>query len=313
MRFVSYAGLYAREIITDAAALTPALVVNDTFAVIGRVVASALGIPFVNVCAGHDRRPGRVVDGYLRDPRLSVSAVCHGAIESLHALGLDDVTALSWADGVSPYLNVYCEPPAYLPADGRAAFEPIAFYGSLSPCSEPTPGRASLFQSGDRLRVYVSLGSVGWRLFHTETRSALDAIADALGARDDVDAVFSIGHEGATDDELAALGTPQREGAPLARPAGRLGGRRRLRHPSRAELDTRGDLLRAFRWSRIRCSPISLTLRRTASPSLSRFHSSRGFGRRSLRPPSAGRWPRSPTGATRWPRRSTSRVSGSSR
>ena len=101
---------------------------------------------------------------------------------------------------------MYCEPPAYLPADGRAAFEPIAFYGSLSPCSEPTPGRASLFQSGDRLRVYVSLGSVGWRLFHTETRSALDAIADALGARDDVDAVFSIGHEGATDDELAALG-----------------------------------------------------------------------------------------------------------
>ena len=58
VRFVSYAGLYAREIITDAAALTPALVVNNTFAVIGRVVASALGIPFVNVCAGHDRRPG---------------------------------------------------------------------------------------------------------------------------------------------------------------------------------------------------------------------------------------------------------------
>ena len=177
VRFVSYAGRYAREIISDAAALTPALVVYDTFAVIGRVVASALDIPFVNVCAGHDRRPGRVVDGYLRDPRLSVSAACHRAIESLHELGLDDVTALSWADGVSPYLNVYCEPPAYLRADGRAAFEPIAFYGSLSPDSGPRAATAT--PSSTRRRP-----PAGVRLARLRRLAALPH-RDAIRARGD--------------------------------------------------------------------------------------------------------------------------------
>jgi len=39
VRFVSYAVRYAREIVADAAALDPAIVVHDTFGVIGRVVA----------------------------------------------------------------------------------------------------------------------------------------------------------------------------------------------------------------------------------------------------------------------------------
>jgi UDP:flavonoid glycosyltransferase YjiC (YdhE family) len=204
VRFVSYAGRYAREIVADSAALDPSVVVYDSFAVIGRVVGRLLGVPYVNVCHGHDRPPGPTLARYRADPRLAVSDACRRSVAALHELGLDEITPLSWVDALSPYLNVYGEPPEFLSAESRAAFAPVAFYGSVpvGRAREPSRGVSLFPGSVDRRRVYVSLGSVGWRLFHDDTRAALLAVADALASRDDVDALVSIGHADVDDAAL---------------------------------------------------------------------------------------------------------------
>ena len=56
-RLVTYAGRFADHVARRVAALSPSLVVHDTFAVVGWVVADMLGIPRVNVCAGHNVVP----------------------------------------------------------------------------------------------------------------------------------------------------------------------------------------------------------------------------------------------------------------
>jgi UDP:flavonoid glycosyltransferase YjiC (YdhE family) len=56
-RYVSYAGHYAEALVEEVGRLRPALIVYDTFAMIGVVLGRALGIPYVNVCAGHDMSP----------------------------------------------------------------------------------------------------------------------------------------------------------------------------------------------------------------------------------------------------------------
>lgn len=211
VRFVTYAGHYGAEIAADLAELAPNLVVYDTFAVVGRVVASALQLPYVNVCSGHDRVPARVVDGYRSDPRVSVSPACQAAIVTLREdHGLDDVTHLSWVSGVSPYLNLYGEPPQFLSDEGRQAFAPLDYFGCLSvgrerqPAGDPWPGA----RSPGRRRVFVSLGSVGWRLFHADTQAALEAVVDALAGRDDVEGLVSLGEPTVADGPLRSLTRP---------------------------------------------------------------------------------------------------------
>ena len=48
-RYVSFAGHYAGQVFRDLERLRPSLIVSDTFAVIGRLAANRLGIPYVNV------------------------------------------------------------------------------------------------------------------------------------------------------------------------------------------------------------------------------------------------------------------------
>ena len=64
-RHVSFAAHYAEQILADVAGISPSLVVYDTFAMIGNVAGRALGVPFVNVCAGHDFDPAKAEE-YLR-------------------------------------------------------------------------------------------------------------------------------------------------------------------------------------------------------------------------------------------------------
>jgi UDP:flavonoid glycosyltransferase YjiC (YdhE family) len=213
VRFVTFAGRYAEEVVAEAAALEPDVVVYDTFAVIGRVVGVALGVPYVNVCSGHDRVPARVLAGYRTDPRVRVSAACLAALQALRErFGLQDASHLSWVDGASPYLNLYCEPPAFLSEEGRQAFAPVVCVGSLAVGPERGPAGPDPWgprRAGVR-RVLVCLGSVGWRLFHEDASRAVGAIVDAIAERDDVEAIVSLGlHDGTCADEtLTALSRP---------------------------------------------------------------------------------------------------------
>ena len=160
--------------------------VYDTFAVVGHVAALALGIPYVNVCAGHNADPAQVVPALRADPRVDLSPACCRAVEYLRAHhGLDDASPFSYASGLSPHLNLYCEPPAFLTEAERRPFEPIAFYGSLPPVEEldareRAAGAPPFGTDPAGLRIYVSFGTVVWRYWAAEALDALATIAEHL-------------------------------------------------------------------------------------------------------------------------------------
>jgi UDP:flavonoid glycosyltransferase YjiC (YdhE family) len=201
-RYVSFAGHYADDVAREVAALRPALVVHDTFALIATVVANHLALPRVNVCAGHNYVPAPTPEA-LRLPRVSISDECWRAVRVLRERhGLPKVTPFSYVSALSPDLNVYCEPPEFLRPEEREPFEPIAFFGSLSvedTGSETTS--PSLFEadSAGRLRIYASFGTVVWRYYGAEALRALEVLSEALSTMSDIVALVSLGGGGPTE------------------------------------------------------------------------------------------------------------------
>jgi UDP:flavonoid glycosyltransferase YjiC (YdhE family) len=197
-RYVSFAGHFAEEVVAQVEALSPAVVVYDTFAAIGPVVGRALGVPYVNVCAGHNMDPATVEALVSNHPRVEVSERCRMAVEKLRErYRIADASPFSYITGLSPHLNLYCEPEEFLQEAERAAFEPVAFYGSL-PALEEIEANArapssSHFGAAGELRLYVSFGTVAWRYWPAEALDALRAISTAVGRRPDARALISLG------------------------------------------------------------------------------------------------------------------------
>lgn len=196
-RYVSFAGHYAEQIIPETAALKPSLVLHDAFAVIGEVVARHLGVPRVNVCAGHNYQPEAAVEALLHDPRVNISEKCWRAVRALREkYGMAHASPFSYVTCMSSDLNLYCEPPQYLPEDQRKPFQPIAFMGSLS---EPIIGRPPLPVSPYgkdatvKRRIYVSLGTVVWRYYEAAARGVLEAIREAVSNLPEYTVLVSLG------------------------------------------------------------------------------------------------------------------------
>jgi MGT family glycosyltransferase len=213
-RFVSYAATYARQICHDVEKIQPSLVIHDTFAVIGRLVAELLGIPRVNVCAGHNMNPARFLELLQKDPRVKLSSKWLHAVKELReSYSMTDASPFSYVSSLSPYLNIYCEPPEFLDEGEREVFEPIAFYGSL-PSSEEIQsnhqGKRMYFRadSGDRLKVYVSFGTVIWRSYTNSALRALTTLAGTLNRMESVQAIISLGMAKISNETLAALAGP---------------------------------------------------------------------------------------------------------
>jgi UDP:flavonoid glycosyltransferase YjiC (YdhE family) len=109
---------------------------------------------------------------------------------------MPDASPFSYATGMSRDLNLYGEPPQYLPEDQRQPFQPVVFMGSLS---EQTIGRAPLAISpcgegaAGKQRIYVSFGTVVWRYYADVARRALEAIRDAVAELPDSIALVSLG------------------------------------------------------------------------------------------------------------------------
>ena len=213
-RFVSFAGRYAKQICRDVEKTRPSIVIHDTFTVIGRLVATLLGIPRVNVCAGHNINPARFVALLQEDPRVKLSAKCLRAVEELReSYGMMDASPFSYVSSISPHLNIYCEPPEFLEECDRKALEPIAFYGSL-----PSPDEMQSINQGnhlyfgadsaDTLKVYVSFGTVIWRSYATSALRALTTLAETFNHMENVQAFISLGAIKISDDALAALVGP---------------------------------------------------------------------------------------------------------
>jgi MGT family glycosyltransferase len=191
-RFVSFAGVYAESLAAEAASFAPRLILYDTFSVVAPVIARSLGVPYVNVCPNHAPVPARLVAALHEDPRVAISAECRSAVRRLREVhGMTGAHPFSYVEELSPYLNLYCEPREFLDPDDRAALEPIAFVGSLSPGLRQE-ARPPVFPPSRRPRVYVAFGTVIWWYFEARARAALEAISRACEGLD-VDVVMALG------------------------------------------------------------------------------------------------------------------------
>ena len=210
-RFVSFAGRYGDQVVREVRDTRPSLVVHDTFSVIGRVVAHHLGVPRVNVCAGHNLEPARIIEAVHRDLRVQISDACLEAARTLRERhGIPDASPFAYVSAVSPDLNLYCEPPEFLPPCQRGPFGPLAFFGSVCP-EDAKPGDAEVFRpvgaSRPALRVYASFGTIVWRFFEDQALAVLEALSDYVGRRDDASAVVSLGGRAVTG-RAAGLARP---------------------------------------------------------------------------------------------------------
>ncbi|MCC7010263.1 MAG: hypothetical protein IT184_15760 [Acidobacteria bacterium] len=196
-RYVTFAAAYGDAIAQEVRAIAPTVVVHDTFAVIGRVVAHVLRLPRVNVCAGHNVDPDRYIPIMAAHPRVHVSPQCKAAVARLRDdYGVADASPFSYVSNLSPDLNLYGEPPEFLPEAGRACFEPVAFFGSIleEDAARDVPARP-YFDGRPRvgLKVYVSFGSfiVPFRL--QEATAAFEAIAAGVSRHPGMQAVITLG------------------------------------------------------------------------------------------------------------------------
>lgn len=208
-RFVSFAGRFADEIVREVAPLRPALVVHDTFAVIGAVVAHHLDVPRVNVCAGHNLAPVPTLAALARDPRVRISDPCHAAVERLRSRhGIPDASPFSYVALLSSELNLYCEPPEFLLEHERAAFAPLEFFGSLLPDPVETGDEAAdTGAPAEGPRFYASFGTVVWRYYREAALSALAAFSDAVAAMPGARGLIGLGGRGTAQD-AARLARP---------------------------------------------------------------------------------------------------------
>lgn len=192
-RFVSFAAAYAEPLSDDVAALAPSLILYETFSVIAPLVAKRLGLPYVNVCANHAAVPERTIAALNEDARVAISDECWAAVERLREVhGMDDANPFSYVQALSPFLNVYPEPAEFLIEPDRAAFEPLAFFGSLAPGLHDAGGAPAFPAGRGRRKLLVSFGTIIWRYYEAEALAALAAISAAsedLG----IDVVISLG------------------------------------------------------------------------------------------------------------------------
>ena len=210
-RYVTYAAHFAEAVCDDIRQLRPDVIVYGTFTVIGYVVARRLGIPYVNVCAGHNANSGEFLRSLPDQMHVDLHPNCWKAIERLRGqYGMHDAGPFSFIATVSPFLNVYCEPPEFLKPIERKAFEPIVFFG---PVLSDTHNEAALSalraqrrsDSGDQLRVYVSFGTIIWRHYAAPALSALQAIAQALSNMEHTRALITLGGHDLPAGDIAAL------------------------------------------------------------------------------------------------------------
>lgn len=183
-RFVTHAGVFADDVIRDFEELRPDLVIHDMFALVAQVAARRLGIPYVNVCAGHNVHPHVMRPVADIDARNRISDACRSAVEVLRERhGIENASPSSYLSDLSPFLNLYCEPPQFLTEEERASFEPVAFFGSqraIGDIEERERGGTNGHFGDAELRVYASFGTVIWRYWPDIALETLSSIADAV-------------------------------------------------------------------------------------------------------------------------------------
>jgi MGT family glycosyltransferase len=199
MRNVGFAGYWADDIVRQVAAADPGLVLHDTMAVIGRVVAYHLGIPRVDIRAHHNLQPKRMMAALQASGSLRISEACLASVEMLrHRHGMPDASPFCYFIDETADLNICSEPPEFIPAEDRATFEPLAFFGSYWPGAEaaaPTVAEPFGPDAASRLRVFASLGTAAWMMLRADqTIGVLETIADAVSSYPNARGLISLGN-----------------------------------------------------------------------------------------------------------------------
>lgn len=178
-RAVSHAGIVGAEIVREFERARPDLIVYDTFAVLGRLVGHALGVPHVAVWPVH-RLSGTEAElrAIAESRRVVIDPACETAVDVLrNRHGLRDAHPFWYLSARSPHLNVYCEPPAFLPEEDRARFAPLAFFGSLPWSTDPS---RELERAAGARRVCIAFGGVVWRYFAPIALETIRRVAGTL-------------------------------------------------------------------------------------------------------------------------------------
>jgi len=202
-RYVTFAGVHGHEVAAEARTFAPDVVVFDGFTVIGRVVAAALGRPWVVALAGHAIDPVATRAALASDPRVALDPRCLAAVERLRSEhGLADASPYIYVADPSPWLNLCGEPAAWLTEAERARMAPLACRGALTGSLATAPTA----RPGDGvLRVYASLGAVVWRYFGERALAILEAVSRAVARRPDARATLSLGGASPPAERVRAL------------------------------------------------------------------------------------------------------------
>jgi MGT family glycosyltransferase len=197
-RYVSHAAVFAEDVIGLLEELQPSLVIHDMFALVAQVAARRLGIPYVNVCAGHNVHPDVMRPVADKDARNLIGPACHRAVEVLRErYGVENASPSSYLSDLSPHLNLYCEPRQFLTEAERESFEPVAFFGSQRSLDDIAArehaGANGHFADGDGPRVYASFGTVIWRYWPDIALETLGSIAAAIEAVPGAQGLISLG------------------------------------------------------------------------------------------------------------------------
>jgi MGT family glycosyltransferase len=211
MRNVSFAGYWGDEIAREVAALRPGLVLHDTFAVIGRVVAFHLRLPRVNMRSGHNLEPKRALAALMASGAVMISDACLRSVEILKERhGIADASPFSYFTDDAADLNICSEPPEFLPPEERTAFEPLDFFGSFWPGEDRPPPPAEPFgpEAADKLRVYAGLGTAALMMCPAEAMALLSVVAEAIAADPSVSGLISLGSRQVAAADRARLERP---------------------------------------------------------------------------------------------------------
>jgi len=212
LRNISFAGYWADDIIDEVAALRPDLVLHDSDAVIGRVVAAKLRLPRVVMRSGHYVDPMSSYTEMLARNTYHVAEQCWESVYKLRERhGIPDASPFCYLTDVGADLTILSEPPEFSPASLRTLCGPVAFYGSCWPeGGYASSDSVNLFgaDSGALLRVYAGFGTVAWMQNAERMMRVLTVIADAMAADSDVRGIISLGNRRASAGELQQLRRP---------------------------------------------------------------------------------------------------------
>jgi UDP:flavonoid glycosyltransferase YjiC (YdhE family) len=182
MRFIAFAADRAESLSAEVKAWGASLILQGSFALVAKLVAQKLDLPYVALTFGHAADSIAFRRKLVTDPRVSVSTQCALAVERIRAeYGVPDVTPFSYVSDPSPWLNIYREPSEWLTEDESKRLGPIAYFGSLP--KEAIQSGETLATRNGPLRIYASFGTIVWKYWAEVASAAMLAISEAVASR----------------------------------------------------------------------------------------------------------------------------------